>query len=151
MWRKPEFYRTQLIEQVSFTYHAGVWFLFGSARSGLAAFLSAAGIGRGDEVVVSSYTCLAVPTAIVAVGVENLASVSMQLLQYGINKILIEKPAGIFFKEITDLVKLANNNKASVFVAYNRRFYASSQKAKEIINQQLFFMSHHCQPNRHFR
>jgi len=74
-----------------------------------------------------------ISAAIVAVGVENLANVSMQLLQNGINKILIEKPAGIFFKEITDLAKLANNHKASVFVAYNRRFFASSQKAKEII------------------
>jgi len=68
LWRNPEFYRARLIEQVGLTYHDGVWFSFGSARSGLTALLSAADIGRGDEVVLSSYTCLAVPTAIVAVG-----------------------------------------------------------------------------------
>jgi len=72
-------------------------------------------------------------TAIVAVSVANLATVSMELLQHDFNKILIEKPAGLFLKEIDDIKKLANEKKASVFVAYNRRFYASSKKAKEII------------------
>ena len=74
-----------------------------------------------------------VKTAIIAVSVENLASVSMELLQRGFKKILIEKPAGIYFDEIVEIAKLAENNEASVFVAYNRRFYGSSQKAREII------------------
>ena len=74
-----------------------------------------------------------IKTAIVAVGVENLASVSIELLQHGINKILIEKPAGIYLKEVTDLSELADHKKASLFVAYNRRFYTSTQKAKELI------------------
>lgn len=66
--RNPATSRSLLINRIRLTYHAGSWFFFGSARSGLAAFLKAAGIGRGDEVIISSYTCLAVPTAIVAVG-----------------------------------------------------------------------------------
>jgi perosamine synthetase len=67
-WRSPAQRRALLTEQIWQTYHEGSWFVFGSARSGLAAFLKAAGVGRGDEVIISSYTCLAVPTAIVAVG-----------------------------------------------------------------------------------
>ena len=43
-------------------------FAFGSARSALAAGLRAAGVGRGDEVVVSAYSCLAVPTGVIAAG-----------------------------------------------------------------------------------
>ena len=43
-------------------------FSLGSGRSALAACLKAAGIGAGDEVLLSSYTCLAVPTAVIAAG-----------------------------------------------------------------------------------
>lgn len=44
------------------------WFCLGSARGALAFMLKSAGIGIGDEVVISAYTCLAVPTAILATG-----------------------------------------------------------------------------------
>ena len=43
-------------------------FALGSARSALTACLKAAGVGAGDEVLVSAYTCLAVPTGVIAVG-----------------------------------------------------------------------------------
>jgi perosamine synthetase len=67
-WRSPAQHRARLTELIGHKYHEGSWFVFGSARSGLAAFLNASGVGQGDEVIISSYTCLAVPTAIVAVG-----------------------------------------------------------------------------------
>ncbi len=43
-------------------------FAYASARGALAAVLRAAGIGHGDQVVLSGFTCLAVPTAVVTVG-----------------------------------------------------------------------------------
>ena len=43
-------------------------FSFGSGRSALAAGLRAAGVGEGDEVLLSAYSCLAVPTAVLAAG-----------------------------------------------------------------------------------
>lgn len=43
-------------------------FATGSGRSAIALCLRAAGVGRGDEVLVSSYTCLAVATGVVATG-----------------------------------------------------------------------------------
>ena len=43
-------------------------FALGSARSALTLCLRGAGIGKGDEVVVSSYTCLAVASGVVAAG-----------------------------------------------------------------------------------
>lgn len=49
-------------------------FSFGSGRSALAMCLKAAGIGAGDEVLLSAYTCLAVPTAVIAVGATPVYS-----------------------------------------------------------------------------
>ena len=59
--------------------------------------------------------------AIVAVDLESLSSVSCQLLQSGIKKILVEKPAGMNRTEIEEIAILAEANKAKVYVAYNRR------------------------------
>jgi perosamine synthetase len=41
---------------------------YSSGRASLAACLKASGIEKGDEVLLSSFTCLAVPTAVVALG-----------------------------------------------------------------------------------
>ena len=71
--------------------------------------------------------------AIVAVGVETLAYTTSLLLEYGIPNILVEKPAGLNKKEIRFVTKLPKEKNAKVYVAYNRRFYASVLKAKEII------------------
>jgi dTDP-4-amino-4,6-dideoxygalactose transaminase len=43
-------------------------YAFASGRGALAACLKAAGIGPGDSVLLSSFTCLAVPAAVLAVG-----------------------------------------------------------------------------------
>lgn len=41
---------------------------FASGRGALAAVIEAAGVGPGDEVLLSAFTCLAVPTAVLAAG-----------------------------------------------------------------------------------
>lgn len=71
--------------------------------------------------------------AIVAVGIEELFPTTMQLLKKGFKNILVEKPAGLTISEINELALTATHLQASVLVAYNRRFYASVIKAKEII------------------
>lgn len=71
--------------------------------------------------------------AIVAVTVEELKNTTINLINFGIKKILVEKPAGLNKLEIEQLNDLAIINDAEIFVAYNRRFYASVIKAKEII------------------
>lgn len=71
--------------------------------------------------------------AIVAVTVEELKNTTINLINFGIKKILVEKPAGLNKLEIEQLNELAIINDAEIFVAYNRRFYASVIKAKEII------------------
>ena len=73
--------------------------------------------------------------AIVAVSVEQLASVTTELLLSGVKKILVEKPGGLNRREIEEIASLSKEKNAKVYVAYNRRFYASTERAIEIINQ----------------
>lgn len=71
--------------------------------------------------------------AIVAVGVEGLAEATMELLNYGVKNILTEKPSGLNSVQVSEVSTLAQAQGANVYVAYNRRFYASVQKAKALI------------------
>jgi predicted dehydrogenase len=71
--------------------------------------------------------------AIVAASIENLAEICEQLIRYGVRNILLEKPGVGFADEIYGLSKLVSQTKSNVLLAYNRRFYASTIKAQEII------------------
>ena len=73
--------------------------------------------------------------AIVSVGVEALASTTTALINAGVKRILVEKPAGMTVSEIGNLNALAHTQGAQVFVAYNRRFYRSVRRAREIIQE----------------
>lgn len=74
-------------------------------------------------------------TAIVATPEETLGTVTIELLRYGVKNILVEKPGGLDWKDITNVYNYSIKKKARVYVAYNRRFYASVQKAMEIIKK----------------
>jgi predicted dehydrogenase len=71
--------------------------------------------------------------AIVSVGVDHLFSTSMALLEYGVKSLLIEKPGGLELSEINELSLKGKATGADIFIAYNRRFYSSVIKAKELI------------------
>jgi len=71
--------------------------------------------------------------AIVSVGVEALYSTTKMLLEYGVKNILVEKPGAMHKEELEVLVALATRQSANVMIAYNRRFYASTLRAHEII------------------
>ena len=73
--------------------------------------------------------------AIVAVGIEALAEVAIELIQAGTRRILIEKPGGLNTMEIRSLQQKAVEYKAEVFVAYNRRFYAATELARKLIDE----------------
>lgn len=73
--------------------------------------------------------------AIVAVGSLELAAVTLFLLDAGIKNILVEKPGAANFDELEKIYITAKKAKANVYVAYNRRFYASTEKALEIIKE----------------
>jgi predicted dehydrogenase len=71
--------------------------------------------------------------AIVAVGVEQLAPTAAELIRVGVKRIMVEKPAGLDLAEIESLNRIAEENGASVLLAYNRRFYGSVQQARQCI------------------
>ena len=74
-------------------------------------------------------------SAIIAVPVEELAKCAIALMEYGVKYILIEKPAGIDKEEIETLNQKANDHQTKLILAYNRRFYASTLTAQEMIKQ----------------
>ncbi len=73
--------------------------------------------------------------AIVAVNVEFLSSTVIELLNFGIKKVLVEKPAGLNKNEMIEIYETSISMGAEVYVAYNRRFYSSTEKALEIISE----------------
>jgi predicted dehydrogenase len=74
--------------------------------------------------------------AIVSVGVDHLFNTSMALLNYGVKSLLIEKPGGLDLSEIKQLHLKAKTIDADIFIAYNRRFYSSVIKARELIEKE---------------
>ncbi len=71
--------------------------------------------------------------AIVAVPVTELGKSTRDLLAAGIRDILVEKPAGLDEQDIGQTETLREKTGARVVVAYNRRFYASTEKARALI------------------
>lgn len=69
--------------------------------------------------------------AIVAVPVDALPSVTGDLLELGIKRLLVEKPAGPEPGAVAALAEKCAAHAADVFVAYNRRFYASVRALRD--------------------
>lgn len=72
---------------------------------------------------------------IVAVSEENLGSVTKALMEKGVPQILVEKPGAATYEELAQISEFQKKSKSKVFVGYNRRFYASVQMAKKLIQE----------------
>lgn len=73
-------------------------------------------------------------TAIVGVSAVNLAEAAAQLIESGVRRLLVEKPVALNQADAGRLDAIARNAGAEVYVAYNRRFYASVEAARAIID-----------------
>lgn len=73
------------------------------------------------------------PVAVVATPVPTLAATTTAVIQAGVTDVLAEKPAGLDRDEIAEVAEVAARHNARVTVAYNRRWYASTRKARELI------------------
>lgn len=71
--------------------------------------------------------------AIVSVSFEQLASVAIELIEAGTQRILLEKPGGLNLTELSEIAKAAAKHHAEVLIAYNRRFYSSTREARQMI------------------
>ncbi len=72
---------------------------------------------------------------VVASNIEVLMENCLALLEFGVKDIFVEKPAGLDSEEVKKICDKANETNANVYVAYNRRYFASTLKAKEIIKE----------------
>jgi predicted dehydrogenase len=70
---------------------------------------------------------------ILATPVEQLANATGAALELGAKRLLVEKPGALFSKEGQTLDTLAKAAGASVRIAYNRRYYASTREARRRI------------------
>jgi len=71
--------------------------------------------------------------AIVCVNEHNLCQNVLSLIDHGVKNILVEKPAALNIENIKKLRDLAGD--INLYVGYNRRFYQSVKKCKQIIDQ----------------
>lgn len=94
-------------------------------------FLGKSANTRGLEVELALHG--APVQAIVAASFDQLSSVASTLIKAGTRRILLEKPAALNLTDIQALNQLAADKGAQVWVAYNRRFYASTSLARELI------------------
>jgi predicted dehydrogenase len=69
--------------------------------------------------------------AIVAVGIEQLATVAQKLIESGCYHILLEKPGALHHGELKSLQVTAEAHSAQIWIAYNRRFYASVEELRK--------------------
>jgi len=74
-------------------------------------------------------------SAIIATGAESLMSTLQTVLNAGAANILIEKPGAISIAELIASEQQLKPHEGKIFVAYNRRFYASVREAFRLINE----------------
>ena len=72
---------------------------------------------------------------IIATGTEALMPSLLLALRAGAHKVLIEKPAAISIEELIENEEELKPYSNNVFVAYNRRFYASVIEAQRMIEE----------------
>lgn len=65
--------RRQLHKLIRSYFGAGQVLAYASGRGSISAFLSAAGVGPKSSVLLSSFTCLAFPTAVLAAGSKTIS------------------------------------------------------------------------------
>ncbi len=73
--------------------------------------------------------------AIVATSLLALPEVTCALLNYDGIRILVEKPGGLYLRDLVRIRDEANHLGAEVFIAYNRRFYPSVDRVRQICEE----------------
>jgi len=81
--------------------------------------------------------------AIIGTGTEVLMPILLHAIQAGIESVLIEKPAAISIEELLENEDVLKPYSENIYVAYNRRFYASVTEAKRLIAEDGGLLSMH--------
>jgi predicted dehydrogenase len=73
--------------------------------------------------------------AVVAVGEKWIGATAKTLMDRGVRNLLLEKPGGHDAADIRSVHAKAKETGATVYVGYNRRFYAAVEAARKIIQE----------------
>lgn len=73
--------------------------------------------------------------AILAIDASQLSGTACVLMNHGIRNILVEKPGGMTKRDIAAMDQASKQTDSQVYIAYNRRFYASVMKAERIARE----------------
>jgi predicted dehydrogenase len=110
--------------------------VIGRGATSAAAFFTETGIQPltgGLENFLATVSPNQYQAAILATGTEALADCLKMLIAHSITTILIEKPAAVSIDELMGLKEVFMPFAATIFVAYNRRFYASVLETEALI------------------
>lgn len=112
-------------------------FVVGRSAEGCSSFTEKTGVDASIGGIASHIekTGSVPKTAIVAVGIDSLAETANLLLDNGVKRMLLEKPGGMSRREIEEIARNALDRDASVYLAYNRRFYAATRTAMKMIEE----------------
>lgn len=108
--------------------------VIGRGQASAAAFEQACGVpvSTGGLAAFIAAAPQAADAAIVSVGVEALFDTTRTLLEYGVKRILVEKPGALHLAQIEGLRALAAARRAEVLIGYNRRYYSSARAVREL-------------------
>lgn len=108
--------------------------VIGRGEESAARFTAATGVSVRSGGLADALNQTAAPrTAIVPVGIADLADTTSQLIEAGVDRILVEKPGGIDKHAIKAVIEKAKPRGTDIRVAFNRRFFASVLHAEQII------------------
>ena len=68
-----------------------------------------------------------------AVNIDQLQNSTLKAIEYGVKNILIEKPGGLTRQELLSLSEKCQETSCNLYIAYNRRYFGSTIKAREFI------------------
>lgn len=108
--------------------------VIGRGADSAAAFEKASGVAvvAGGLAAFLAGAPAAADAAIVSVGVEALAETTRMLLEFGIKRILVEKPGALDVAALVALRELAQQRGAEVLIGYNRRYYSSARAVRQM-------------------
>lgn len=81
--------------------------------------------------------------AILAIDASQLSGVSCFLVSHGLRSLLVEKPGGITRHDIAVMNQMVEETGSQIYIAYNRRFYASVMQAEKIAREDGGVQSFH--------
>lgn len=109
--------------------------VIGRGEATASAFSAAAGlpVRRGGLAAWLGMGAAPAQAAVIAVDIEETAAAAIALMDHGVRHLLVEKPGGVDASEIALLAQRSAQTGSQVFLAYNRRFFASVQRARSLI------------------